>query len=378
MQLVIQSCSGSCSPGLSGESCSYRCKNGYALAGETRFSCTATGQWSSNLIPSCNPIQCPPPTPPAGLKLAGECQLIVDSICTFFCENKLIMTGNATIKCQENGRWSNKMPICTKEPPKQCPPIQSPVNGQTTGNCQPGIAGEKCGFLCAYGYTIVGRSELTCGASGMWDGLPPQCGLLTCSAITFSDNGFTRGDCNPGSPGKSCSFICDKGFRLIGPDIIECQGDGLWSDYPPRCVPLICPRLLPPPPNGGLLGTCDPGISGQSCSFTCPIGYRLIGPTNSLCLSDGSWSAQPPYCQLATCPSLAVPICGIATGTCSPGVLGENCTFSCSDNCSLNGTDTLTCLTNGRWSDLPPKCLGNYYTFSHFLSVKIISKQIKL
>lgn len=277
------------------------------------------------------------------------------------------MVGSPSVTCRENGRWSGQLPTCARSPPKQCQAIQAPPNGQTTGTCEPGIAGQRCSFMCAYGYTLIGRSELTCGPNGIWDGQVPQCGLLTCPPVTFSESGYTRGDCSPGVPGKPCSFFCDKSYRLIGQDTIECQGDGRWSSPVPECVPMMCKRLLPPPPNGGLLGTCGPGIAGQSCSFTCPIGYRMIGATNAVCLTDGSWSAQPPFCQLATCPSLAAPRCGIATGTCSPGILGENCTFSCSDGCTLSGEEVLTCWEDGRWSSPAPKCLGKFYHLqSHF------------
>ncbi|XP_015794543.1 P-selectin-like, partial [Tetranychus urticae] len=205
--------------------------------------------------------------------------------------------------------------------------------------------------MCTDGTVPSGPNELTCLPQGNWDNPVPLCVLRSCPDIGSIENGVTRGDCSPGVPGRLCSFACDNGYSLQnGPNVIECYPNGTWSGSPPSCLQITCEPLAQPSPNGGLQGSCNPGYIGEQCIFTCPPGYRLIGATNALCQQNGTWSAVPPFCILATCPSLTSPICGYAYGTCSPGALGESCTFACAQGCYLDGAEVLTCLENGRWS----------------------------
>ena len=50
------------------------------------------------------------------------------------------------------------------------------------------------------------------------------------------------------------------------------------------------------PVNGQNLGSRY--WTGESVSFICHPGYRLIGPTTRMCLPSGNWSGVQPSCKL--------------------------------------------------------------------------------
>ncbi len=35
--------------------------------------------------------------------------------------------------------------------------------------------------------------------------------------------------------GTEATYTCNFGFRLIGQMVLECEGNGLWSNVPPMC-----------------------------------------------------------------------------------------------------------------------------------------------
>ena len=90
------------------------------------------------------------------------------------------------------------------------------------------------------------------------------------------------------------------------------------------------------------------GMLGNFCTFTCTEGYELQGSNNGTCLANGSWSQGNPSCVLI-CP---VPLNGqVYCGT------GNNCTFSCDPGYMLQGNVTSTiCKSSGNWSGGLPSC----------------------
>jgi len=113
-----------------------------------------------------------------------------------------------------------------------------------------------------------------------------------------------------------------------------------------------------------------PGISGiwsygAVADFSCTRGFVLsnsnlsvenIGPINRQCTSSGEWSGVPPYCHYVDCgQTVTIPENGNVT-------YGNETTFAseavvaCSEGYILNGSDTLTCTSNGTWSPQPPSC----------------------
>ena len=83
----------------------------------------------------------------------------------------------------------------------------------------------------------------------------------------------------------------------------------------------------------------------------------LQGESSLKCGVDGQWSDAWPTC-MKTCLALAPP----ANGSCSPkscsGIVGDQITFTCNDGYMLHGSNKLSCLKEGTWSDPAPTCKG--------------------
>jgi hypothetical protein len=92
-------------------------------------------------------------------------------------------------------------------------------------------------------------------------------------------------------------------------------------------------------------------IAGSTVTFTCKDGYR---PTIS---SPSSWPAlKASYKCLkkAVCPKHSA-----TNGTLTGGKIeADTVTFGCNGGYTLVGSGSLTCLSTGKWSALPPKCLA--------------------
>ena len=132
-----------------------------------------------------------------------------------------------------------------------------------------------------------------------------------------------------------CTFACNAGYELQGPNNGTCLANGSWSKGNPTCI-LLCPI----PMNGHV----DCG-RGNSCNFSCGPGYMLQGSvTSGTCESNGSWNVQPPSCLPLSCRNgtrilddgviIQSPSCNLTyqsqcTVSCSEGFTGDNVTYLC-------------------------------------------------
>ncbi|CAL8096590.1 unnamed protein product [Calicophoron daubneyi] len=91
-------------------------------------------------------------------------------------ENKMTEDGKGCIRvCQSDGSWSGRDAICRKI---TCPKLKPIKNGEVSS-----YSTEVNGvvqFYCHEGYELVGCSQRTCSASGVWDGEDPICKERDC------------------------------------------------------------------------------------------------------------------------------------------------------------------------------------------------------
>ena len=71
-----------------------------------------------------------------------------------------------------------------------------------------------------------------------------------------------------------------------------------WLIYPSLVVK--CARLVPPPHSiqFGCGGGSLYNVFNDKCLLYCDRGYRRVnGSTERVCLANGTWSGEEPYCQ---------------------------------------------------------------------------------
>nr|DBA18238.1 TPA: hypothetical protein GDO54_016511 [Pyxicephalus adspersus] len=156
-----------------------------------------------------------------------------------------------------------------------------------------------------------------------------------------------------------CQFECPDGFYMNGTDQIQCLASGNWSEVTPHCSAVQCPVLLTERPKYMNCSHPWENFGFESlCHFECAYGFFLSGTDNTWCLSSGKWSEAPPNCSAVQCPRLLTepPMymnCSHPWGNFS---FESFCHFKCPDGFLLNGTDKVECLSSGKWSDTLPRC----------------------
>ena len=137
----------------------------------------------------------------------------------------------------------------------------------------------------------------------------------------------------------------------------------------------MCPPLQLPDIDNGMVEWS--GLSPEDvATYTCDLGFILVGEPTRICRDDGTWSGEEPTCERKLlsplhvyrsttstyCYCLAITMCpplpdmdngvvdwsglspgGVATYTCDPGFI-------------LVGEPTRICRDNGTWSDEEPTC----------------------
>nr|XP_039270265.1 pappalysin-1-like [Styela clava] len=123
-----------------GETCKYRCKNGYHVTQQPllrrtfRLTCGSNGVWEG---PGCQPALCPPV--PQIYKGLYKCTqgFVYGSECTMSCNPSESAT-MASIRCDSNGKWNASFPMCanintTCQFPLAPPGIEIACDGYNTG-----------------------------------------------------------------------------------------------------------------------------------------------------------------------------------------------------------------------------------------------------
>uniref|UniRef100_A0A4W2I607 Selectin P n=1 Tax=Bos indicus x Bos taurus TaxID=30522 RepID=A0A4W2I607_BOBOX len=220
-----------------------------------------------------------------------------------------------------------------------------------------------CSFHCAEGYALNGPSELECLASGIWTNSPPQCVAVQCPALKSPEQGSMS--CVQSAEAfqhqSSCSFSCEEGFELVGPEVVHCTALGVWTAPTPVCKAIAC-EPLESPVHGSM--DCSPSLRAfqynTSCSFHCAEGFTVRGADTVRCADMEEWTAPAPVCQTLQCQDL--PTSTKARVNCSHPFgdfrYQSTCSFTCDEGSFLVGASVLQCLDTGNWDAPFPECQG--------------------
>jgi CUB/sushi domain-containing protein len=89
------------------------------------------------------------------------------------------------------------------------------------------------------------------------------------------------------------SFVCRRGFRLVGSQVRTCQADGSWSGVQPVCKKIQCPKLKVP--KYGKLYVSG-NYPGDHAVYDCSYGYKLVGKRRRTCRHTGKWDGSAANC----------------------------------------------------------------------------------
>eukprot|EP00079_Xenopus_tropicalis_P034931 XP_017948702.1 PREDICTED: E-selectin [Xenopus tropicalis] len=263
-------------------------------------------------------------------------EVMYNSSCEFSCDEGFALTGNKVIQCKEE--WSGLVPQCAVV---DCPRLVVPELGSMECKDEYGKFqyNSNCSFSCNEGFTLTGPNSLQCISSGSWSSDVPACKAVVCPSIPVPEHGSMKceDDYEEFQYNSNCSFSCNEGFILAGSNSLQCTSSGSWSSDVPTCKAVVCPPITCPE-HGSKECEDDYGEFqyNSNCSFSCSEGFTLTGPNSLQCTSSGSWSSDVPACKAVDCPHLVVPELG------SMECKDEYGRFQYNSNCSFSCKEGFT------------------------------------
>ncbi|XP_070122262.1 P-selectin isoform X6 [Equus przewalskii] len=354
-------------------SCSFSCEEGFALVGPDVVQCTASGVWTASApvckAVQCQRLEAPSQgTMDCVHPLAA---FAYGSSCKFECEAGYRVRGWDTLNCTGPGQWTGPLPACEALQCQDLAPNKAHVNcSHPFGAFR---YQSTCSLTCDEGFLLVGEHELQCLDTGHWSAPLPECRAITCTPLPSPRNGTMTcvrplGD---SSYKSTCQFTCDEGFSLSGPERLDCTPSGHWTGSPPMCEAIKCPELFAP--EWGSLDCSDTHGEfnvGSTCHFSCNKGFRLEGPNNVECTASGRWTALPPTCEAVKCSKLHAiePVAMNCSNPWGNFSYESTCSFHCPDGQLLNGSASTACQESGQWSATMPNCQAGPLTIQEALT----------
>ncbi|XP_078500648.1 membrane cofactor protein-like isoform X1 [Lissotriton helveticus] len=221
----------------------YKCRPGYILIrGKAKtITCLSTLAWS--VIPEfCERRDCRSP----GELLNGEVHLKVieatgeldtkfGSTATFTCNTGYRILGRNTRTCGTDGLWTNQVPSCEAVICVQPPEIQDGTH--TDADKEEFTYQRAVTYSCKTGFSLIGKSTISCTAAGTWSDPAPKCKIVSCSSPSIENGEKTSGfGIGPFKYQESVNFICKEGFYMNGTALVECDENSNWYPALPTCV----------------------------------------------------------------------------------------------------------------------------------------------
>ena len=113
-----------------------------------------------------------------------------------------------------------------------------------------------------------------------------------------------------------------------------------------------CPELTDPS-NGSVRISIDDN-GNRVATYSCDEGFVLNGDSTRQCMDNQQWTGNDPTCWPVNCGDPGTPINGFHNG--GSYSLDTRVVYNCQNGYVLRGSQTLTCMETGEWSDPVPTC----------------------
>ncbi|KAF5269538.1 hypothetical protein FQA39_LY08727 [Lamprigera yunnana] len=346
----------------------YFCNQDYWLDGQKVQECSREGKWSSD-APSCELITCDEPEVPAGSYVVGYDFNIHSSI-EYNCEVGHILKGYAVRECTGNGEWSGTMPTCEYI---DCGKVQTLLYGNIEYTNSTTYVGSELKYSCARSYRLNGVPKRFCLPNKQWSDSSPKCEEIRCPepilaehsilSVTGNDRVYgrtlirTAESTNNGATsykiGAIVKYRCERGYKVVGEPLSTCEDTGQWSGDVPQCVYVNCgnPEKVE---NGKISLVSNATYYGALALYSCEPNFELDGVSRRLCLENGTWSSDSPFCVEIQCkdPDSLEGI-QVQVSTHSVGGIAH---YLCPRGHVMQGNSTRVCLKKGTWTGQSPTC----------------------
>lgn len=141
-------------------------------------------------------------------------------------------------RCQGDRQWSGDEPVCTEiSETVEARTCSLPEEVTDTFSIQgDATVGTSIKYSCLSGADIVGSSENFCQENQTWQNPHPICKKVYCQTPREVDNGYVVAvQKTEYEVGFEIHYLCKKNFRLDGPQKVICLPNGSWSEESPYC-----------------------------------------------------------------------------------------------------------------------------------------------
>ncbi|XP_072140928.1 locomotion-related protein Hikaru genki-like isoform X1 [Dermacentor andersoni] len=210
----------------------FACMEGYNLVGSEEVVCSPSGRWSDK-APHCVVIQCPTIPSASHLKMSTHNRTYGIRV-HFSCPSNYRLLGPPFVTCWKNESWSDTPPTCE---PIRCRSPLPPAHGRVLyGGRQ--YPGDSVHYTCNAGYVLIGESVSVCQANGTWSNNLPKC-KPACEFPGQPAHARVLPSKFHYDIGELVTVACNVGFRLLGSAQLRCSRDGHWSHPLPHCRRLV-------------------------------------------------------------------------------------------------------------------------------------------
>lgn len=240
-------------------------------------------------------VSCAMPTAPAHGSVSAP-TLTVGSQASYKCETGYGASATSRT-CQADGTWSGAEPVCNLA---DCGPPPAVSNSKVEA---PSTAyNSTAKYTCDPGYATSAATTITCQSDARWTSVLFACNPVDCKAAPALEHADVSAPLT--TFGSVATYYCQTGFALLSATENKrtCQADGTWSLPAPSCKEVDCGA--PPTVANGSIVAPDTTFGGTA-TYTCSVGFSLVGPSLRTCQADGAWSGAAPSCPAIT-PKLTV------------------------------------------------------------------------
>ena len=223
----------------------------------------------------------------------------------------------------------------------------------------------------------------------------PKCNQIGCDSGYIKKSTFANGQiqCSKDNLAFSvCTFSCKKGYRRDGDEKITCDSDGSWHGDKPFCRQVQCPKIdISHDARLSLACTKSRQFEyGSTCELSCSEGYKIHGPSKSICQLNGKWSDDfkdsEVSCGKTHCPEIKISDSNGLKFSCDQGRgIGSTCTFSCDgpryEMGSAGPVVKSRCQRDGTWSSSDiPKCfdMSCFQWHTHDVNLEVTCRETNM
>ncbi|XP_041626463.1 complement decay-accelerating factor isoform X1 [Vulpes lagopus] len=223
-------------------------------------------------------------------------------------------------------------------------------------------------YKCNEGFVKVpGKSDSVICLDSKWSKVAEfcnrSCDVPTRLLFATLKKSFSQQNYFP--EGSVVEYECRPGYRrdYSLSEKLTCLKNFKWSKPDEFCKKKSCPN--PGDLRHGHVTIPNDILFGSSISFSCNVGYRLVGAASSYCvLADNSveWSDPFPECQEIFCPDPPEISNGFIYDPQRTYVYQQSVKYKCKIGFTLIGENSIYCTVKddqGEWSGPPPECRGS-------------------